>query len=185
MKKLATVLVAAAAALAPLAPLGQAAQASTAPGAPGRQAGCVVGWGTSAKHAGGMVTSRVLAVRAGEHRCFDRLVFDLGRGPTAGFRVQYVRHIIADGSGRTLHVRGGARLMITIQAPAARRFPASARNLTDVRGFRTFRQVRGAGTFEGITSAGLGVRTKLPFRVFAVHGPGPGSRLVIDVANHR
>jgi len=185
MKKLGTVLIAAAAALAPLAPLGQVAQAATAPGASAPAASCVVHWGTGAKHAGGMVRSKVLTVRAGEHRCFDRLVFDLGRGPRAGFRVQYVRHIVGAGSGKRLHVRGGARLLITISAPAARRFPAAARNLVNVMGFRAFRQVRGAGSFEGITSVGLGVRTKLPFRVFTVHGPGPGSRLVVDVADHK
>jgi len=178
MRKLTTVILAAAAALAPLA---QAGVASAAPASP--LPTCASHWGAGAKHAGAMVSSRVLAVRAGQHRCFDRLVVDLGSGPAAGFRVQYVRRIIADGSGRTLHVRGGARLLITIMAPAGRHYPASARNLADVAGFRTFRQVRGAGSFEGITSVGLGVRTKLPFRVFSVHGPGPGSRLIVDVAD--
>jgi hypothetical protein len=182
MHKLTTILVAAAAALAPIA---QVAHASVAPKDTAKAASCAEHWGTGAKHAGGMVQSKVLTVRAGQHTCFDRLVFSLGRGPAAGFRVQYVRHIIADGSGMVLHVRGGARLLITIKAPAASHFPASARNLVNVRGFRTFRQVRGAGTFEGITSAGLGVRTKLPFRVFTEHGRGPGSRLVIDVADRR
>lgn len=40
-----------------------------------------------------------------------------------------------------------------------------------------------AGTFEGYTSLGLGVRARLPFRVFALDGPGDGSRLVVDVAH--
>jgi hypothetical protein len=30
---------------------------------------------------------------------------------------------------------------------------------------------------------GLGVRARLPFRVFKLDGPGEGSRLVIDVAH--
>jgi hypothetical protein len=185
MKKLTTVLATAAAALAPLAPLGQAARAATTASHPGTHANCAVHWGIGAKHADGMVTSKVLAVRAGEHRCFDRLVIDIGRGPAPGFRVRYVRHIIADGSGKRLHVRGRARLLITILAPASTRFPATARDLADVSGFRAFRQVRGAGSFEGITSIGLGVRAKLQFRVTAVPGPRAGSRLVIDVAVHR
>jgi hypothetical protein len=180
MRKLSTVIIAAAAALVPLA---QAGAASAAPSGP--VPACATGWGAGAKHAGMMVSSPVLGVRAGQHRCFDRLVIDLGSGPAPGFRVQYVRHIVADGSGMVLRVRGGARLLITIKAPAGRHYPANARNLAAVAGFRTFRQVRGAGSFEGITSVGLGVRTKLPFRVFIVRGRGPGSRLIIDVADRR
>ena len=40
-----------------------------------------------------------------------------------------------------------------------------------------------AGTFEAVTQIGLGVRARLPFRVFTLDGPGNGSRLVIDVAH--
>ncbi|HET6919349.1 MAG TPA: hypothetical protein VFI46_07775 [Jiangellaceae bacterium] len=38
-----------------------------------------------------------------------------------------------------------------------------------------------AGT-EGQTTLGLGVRARLPFRVFVLSGPADGSRVVIDVA---
>ncbi len=55
--------------------------------------------------------------------------------------------------------------------------------IVNVAGFRTFRQVAWGGTFEGSTTIGLGVRARLPFRVFALDGPGSGSRLVIDVAH--
>ena len=47
----------------------------------------------------------------------------------------------------------------------------------------TFRDVVWAGSFEGITSVGLGVRARLPSRAFVLAGPGDGSRLVIDVAH--
>jgi hypothetical protein len=50
-------------------------------------------------------------------------------------------------------------------------------------GFRTFRDVVYGGTYEGYSSIGLGVRARLPFRVFKLDGPGTGSRLVIDVAH--
>jgi hypothetical protein len=96
-----------------------------------------------------------------------------------------VKQIISDPSGMVLHVRGDAKLLITIQAPAGPGYRPNARNLVSVSHFRTFRQVRGAGSFEGITSIGLGVRARLPFRVFRVdNGAQPGSRLVIDVAHH-
>ena len=39
-----------------------------------------------------------------------------------------------------------------------------------------------AGSFEGVTSFGLGVSHKLPFRVFALTGAGT-SRVVIGVAH--
>jgi len=52
----------------------------------------------------------------------------------------------------------------------------------NVSGYTTFRQVAYDGSFEGLTSFGLGVRAKLPFRVFVLAGPGSGSRVVVDVA---
>lgn len=53
----------------------------------------------------------------------------------------------------------------------------------DDRGFRTLRQVSFAGSSGGFTNFGVGVRARLPFRVFTLPGPGTGSRLVIDVAH--
>ena len=64
--------------------------------------------------------------------------------------------------------------------------PANRTELVNVSGYRTFRQVAWAGSFEGISSIGLGVRARLPFRVLAVTGiPGStnGTRVVIDVAH--
>ncbi|HEY7430450.1 MAG TPA: hypothetical protein VH641_06930, partial [Streptosporangiaceae bacterium] len=59
-------------------------------------------------------------------------------------------------------------------------------HLVNVTGFKAFRQVVGAGSFEKITSIGLGVRVKrLPFQVFRLAGPGNHSRLVVDVAHVR
>ena len=60
--------------------------------------------------------------------------------------------------------------------------PANPRELVNVTGYTTFRQVAWAGTFEGQTSMGLGVRARLPFRAFTIHD-ATGSRLVIDVAH--
>jgi hypothetical protein len=50
--------------------------------------------------------------------------------------------------------------------------------LVNVTGFSTFRQVAWAGSFEGQTTVGLGVRARLPFRVFTLPG-----RVVVDVAH--
>jgi len=54
--------------------------------------------------------------------------------------------------------------------------------VANVAGYRSFRQIAFAGSFEGQTTFGVGVRTRLPFRVFAVSGPG-GVKLVVDVAH--
>ena len=65
--------------------------------------------------------------------------------------------------------------------------PANPNELAPVSGFSTFRQVASAGSFEGVTSVGLGVRARLPFRVTTLTGtPGSadGVRVVVDVAHH-
>ena len=45
-------------------------------------------------------------------------------------------------------------------------------------GYRTFRDARFVGSFEGETQIGLGVRARLPFRVLALT-----DRIVVDVAH--
>jgi hypothetical protein len=180
MKKLAAVLAAAIAMLALVATAASAAPISTVSI---HNPYCGIHWGSGPKHAGTMVGSRVRTVMAGEHACFDRLVIELGAGKKPGYRVGYVARIIQDPSGKVIPVRGGAKLHIAVLAPARAGFPVNSRHLVNVRGFRTFRQAVAAGSFEGITSFGLGVRARLPFRVFILNGPGAHHRLVIDVAN--
>ena len=57
-----------------------------------------------------------------------------------------------------------------LRAPARNGFPVNSHNLVNVTGFGTFRQVVAAGSFEGVTSFGLGVSYKLPFRVLVADG---------------
>jgi hypothetical protein len=149
---------------------------------------CASDWGTgsrSAAAAGSGRAAQVADVRVGEHRCYDRMVIDLGPGATPGYRVRYVSAVRSDGSGRVVPLRGRAQLEITLDGGAARSFPAWGSDLAGVPGFREFRQVAGAGSFEGSTEIGLGVRARHPFRVSVLNGPGRDSRLVIDVARHR
>jgi hypothetical protein len=157
---------------------------------------CGITWGSLPKVAGGAqpVAGALLTdVRAGQQTCYDRLVLDVGgRSNFTSWRVGYVPQVQEDASGRPVPLRGGAFLQIVFGAsdhtaggtPAYR--PADTAELVDVSGFRTFRQVAWAGSFEGVSQVGLGVRAHLPFRVFAVAGiPGSanGTRLVIDVAH--
>lgn len=153
---------------------------------------CGIRWGSTAKSyrfPSLMSTAPVTNVRTGRHACYDRLVVDLS-GRVGGYRVRYTDKITGIGSGEVIPVRGGARLEILVNNPAydvntgKETFdPANDREVRNVSGYRTFRQVVYAGSFEGQTSLGLGVRARLPFRVFTTHGPGSARHLVIDVAH--
>lgn len=145
---------------------------------------CGQRWGSLPEAVETMSAAEVVDVRAGRHACFDRLVLDLD-GDVAGYRVEYVAAVHQDGSGDVVPVRGGARLsvMVTAGVRPTDAFFLPDGGLVDVSGYRTFRHVAWAGSFEGQTTIGLGVRARLPFRVFALDGPGQGSRLVIDVAH--
>ncbi|WP_148256694.1 AMIN-like domain-containing (lipo)protein [Kribbella flavida] len=57
------------------------------------------------------------------------------------------------------------------------------RELSNVSGYRTFRQVAWAGSFEAQTTSGLGVRARLPFSVLTLDGSGTTGRAVVDVAH--
>lgn len=169
----------------PGALLVSAASASIAPA--GAASSCQVTWGSLGKAAGSYTRGPIEAARAGQHACFDRFVIDLA-GPVTGYRAGYVTELRQDGSGRPVPLRGGAKLRLIVKAPAYNSagdptFPATRSELVDVSGFRTFRQIAGAGSFEGQTTIGLGVRARLPFRVFVLDGPGSGSRIVVDVAH--
>jgi hypothetical protein len=124
-------------------------------------------------------------VRAGQHACFDRLVLDGG----AVAWVSYVDQVSRDGSGHAVPVRGGARLEIVTSGSIegepweAGFVPADPDEVVDVAGWRTFRQVAHAGEFEGHLTLGLGVRARLPFRIFLLSAPGVPPRVVIDVAH--
>ena len=115
------------------------------------------------------------------------MVIDLRSTPAAGWHVRYGT-VYRPAVGGRVPLRGGAALEVVALAPAYGSSgtslfrPRNPSEVADVAGYRTFRQVAFAGSFEGETTFGLGVRTRLPFRVFAVSGPS-GTKLVVDVAH--
>jgi hypothetical protein len=150
---------------------------------------CGLVWGSLAKSAEIPSPASVTNVRTGQHYCFDRMVVDLN-GPAAGYTVTYVPEVTQDGSGAMVPLRGSAFLQVVLTAPSydvdtgtATYTPANPAELSNVSGYQTFRQLASAGSFEGYTRIGLGVRARLPFRVFTLDGPDSGSRLVVDVAH--
>ena len=160
--------------------------------APATAAGCSVSWGSTAKKSAPMTTRELTNVRSGRHACYDRLVIDLNGagGTSAGYDVRYVPAVLEDGSGLPVPLRGAADLQIVVKAPGydtngyPTYSPADPDELVNVSGYSTFRQVAFAGSFEGQTTIGLGVRARLPMRVKRIAGPGTAQRVVIDVAHH-
>lgn len=151
---------------------------------------CAVTWGSLAKSVNVFSGGSVVNVRAGRHDCFDRMVVDV-RGHAHGYSVQYVSSVSQPGSGFPVTLRGGAYLHVVVLAAAydqatgsATYSPANRNELVNTAGYATFRQVALAGSFEGYTHIGVGVRARLPFRVFVLDGPGSTSRIVLDVAHH-
>jgi hypothetical protein len=144
---------------------------------------CGITWGSNEKSAQSTRSAELVGVRAGRNDCYDRLVFDAS-GPVDGFVVSYVDTVFEDPTAVPVPLRGGAKLAVTLSAPAydesgrSTYVPANRAELVDTTGFQTFRQVAWAGSFEGITTVGLGVRARLPFRVFSLP-----NRIVVDVAH--
>ncbi|MDX2601975.1 hypothetical protein PV379_48745 [Streptomyces caniscabiei] len=166
-----------------------AATASAAPGGAARTAAaCPTGWGSLAKGSPDSGAAPLSDIRTGRHDCFDRIVFDVPDGGAhVGYYVQYVDRLHQVGSGDPIPVKGGAILEIRVAAPSYDpetggvvypgdvAEPLPGVNLT---GYRTFRDTRFAGSFEGETQIGVGVRARLPFRVLQL-----SDRLVVDVAH--
>jgi len=148
---------------------------------------CGIEWGSLAKQVSAQNPSSdtLTNVRAGQHPCYDRLVLD----GVSWARVGYVDNVYSDGEGSLVPLRGGAKLDIAtgrsddLQTGEPTYRPANRSELVDVTGWRTFRQMAFAGEFEGQTTLGLGVRARLPFRVFVLTSPGLAPRVVIDVAH--
>jgi hypothetical protein len=125
----------------------------------------------------------LVAVRAGRHARFDRLVLEF-RGRVPGHTIRYVRHVLTQGQGTPIPLSGHAALEVVLRASSAYT-PRDPVHIVDVRGFQALRQVAWGGSFEGYTTLGVGVRTRLPVHVFVLSGPGRDSRLVLDVAHTR
>jgi hypothetical protein len=148
-------------------------------GAPAASAAsCQVTWGSLPKASSELPgVSPVMYVRAGRHDCYDRLVVDMNGGSV--YDVRYVQ-VVRDAAGAVVPLRGGARLQLTMEAPT-RALPMA--EAVPVTGYRTFRQVALVIGGPDGTTFGLGVRARLPFRVFWVGTPSNNLRLVVDVAH--
>ncbi|MET8100841.1 hypothetical protein ABZV29_31000 [Streptomyces sp. NPDC005236] len=150
---------------------------------------CPTGWGSLAKTATDADDGSLTDIRTGRNDCYDRMVLDVPTAGTTGigYTVHYVDAFYQDPSGVRIPVSGGAIIEILVSAPSydpetnAATYPGRGGQPlpgVDLTGYRTFRDARFGASFEGVTQVGLGVRARLPFRVFQLSG-----RLVIDVAH--
>jgi hypothetical protein len=155
---------------------------------------CGITWGSLSKAHTASDTDMVTNVRAGRHTCYDRLVIDLGGQDVSfgSYDVRYVPVFTEDATGTPVPLRGAADLQIVLKAASydgdghATFAPTNRKEVVNVSGYSTFRQLAWGGSYEGYTTLGLGVRARLPFRVFTLQGVPQsdfGPRLVIDVAH--
>lgn len=159
----------------------------------GRSCERVTTWDFRPDREPGSSSDRLFQVRLGQHKCFDRVVFDIDGTEKPGALVRYVDIVRADGSGEPYPVAGDAALEVIVRASISG-YPESTGTFgrpgnrlytaEDLRDWRTVREVRFAGFFEGQSTIALGVRENLPFRAFTLVDADAGvSKLVVDIAH--
>jgi hypothetical protein len=152
-------------------------------------------WSTGPQQRSPYSEAALYLVRVGQHDCYDRVVFDVNGPAAVGYSVRYVDVVREDGSGTQRPVAGAAALEVVVHAPAlgldnhgyvGKSLAKPGEDLytaAQLAGWRSLKQVRYAGSFEGQTTIAVGVRARLPFRVFTL--PDTRSqivRVVLDVA---
>jgi hypothetical protein len=182
----------------PSVPGSSAAVPDTAASTPatGSGTGCQTsGWDVDLKESLPQSSAELIAVRAGQHECFDRVVYDIAGSAEVGYHVGYVPLVTADGSGEPVPVAGTAALQVVIRAPAKGIDPPgeplamigeSLHPDDQLAGWRSLRAVRYAGSFEGQTTIAVGVSETLPFTVSTqLDDAGRISKVVVDIAHGR
>ncbi|RBY97104.1 hypothetical protein DQ237_05850 [Blastococcus sp. TF02-8] len=126
----------------------------------------------------------VTDVRLSAEEGADRVVLELGGTGTPGWDVRYVDAVTAPGSGEPVRVGGDAVLLVALTGTA---YPfdtgvdefAPTGKLTAA-GTRSVTEVHFLATYEGTTTAAVGTRAELPFRVQLLQDP---VRVVVEVVH--
>ncbi|WP_030273808.1 AMIN-like domain-containing (lipo)protein [Streptomyces sp. NRRL B-24484] len=155
-------------------------------------AACESGWGSLDRKGAARTDDyrSMTGIRTGTQPCFDRMVVDVpGSSPATpvAYWIDYRDSPIGTTTDdRRIPVAGGKVLNIVIGAHTTDAgwnptYPLRTGEKLpglDFTGYPTFVEARGGGTHAGETQIGLGVRARLPYRVFQLD-----NRLVIDVAH--
>ena len=97
------------------------------------------------------------------------------------YSVHYVPVVRLDGSGAPLRLRGAAFLEVVVRAPTHDEDYRPVLRPTRLRpDFPAMREVNAPGSFEGQTTAGIGVTQRVGFRMLELTSP---TRIVIDLAH--
>jgi hypothetical protein len=129
--------------------------------------------------AGAQSTPTLVAVRAGGHSGFDRVVFEF-RGGLPSHRVRYVDRLVQDGSGNVVAVAGAADLEVVFEGANAHDdagSPTVSRRRFSP-GLTAVKEVAQVGDFEAVVTYGIGLDRRRPLAVSTLSNP---SRLVVDV----
>jgi len=131
---------------------------------------------SAARYAPPVATPRLVDVRLGRHRTYDRVVFDF-RGGVPDVESRYVRVVREDESGRRVFVPGRFFLLLRFEPARARNFPRGVQyvnSLDEVRGFRL------VGDSEGVVHVAVGLRHRADVRIFEL-----SNRIVLDIPHDR
>ena len=153
-------------------------------------------WGTGSQDGGTAMTPAPLYLaRAGQHECYDRVVFDLNGPQDVGYTAKYVPVVRADASGVPVPVEGRAALQVVVRGPIYgtdnqghqpwRPPPAVGEDViapAQVAGWASLTEVRFAGSFEGQTTFAVGIRDQRRFRV-SITSEQYYQHVILDIAH--
>jgi hypothetical protein len=128
-----------------------------------------------------LLTTMLSAVRAAHHPettpKYDRVVFEFS-GPLPLLRIEYVSHLIADGSGLPIPMTGRAIMLVEFTPAQAHddggqvTAPGHMKPKLPI-----VKEIVSAGDFEGVVTYGIGLRKKATTRILTLENP---NRLVVD-----
>lgn len=127
-----------------------------------------------------LVEGTVDMVRIGQHDCFDRIVVDVDTEDMVGFHAEYVPVVAHVGSGFPVEVAGEAVLQLVVDAPLAMT-PNGMPSFTTTPNWDVLREIRSAGSFEGITKLAIGVSSKVKFGVYHHTDADGKTHVVVDL----
>ncbi|MYR07733.1 hypothetical protein GTV32_16125 [Gordonia sp. SID5947] len=125
----------------------------------------------------------IVDVSPGAGPCFDQVVFRTDSTSEVGFTARYVPQVTREGSGAPVPLQGAAHLQLSIFAPAVNPDLFQGFGFVADHTYRSLRQVAFAGSFEGVTTFGIGVDHETPFAVETRRAGDGATEVLLAVAH--